>query len=118
MDPIVTIPKAPEDSLSFSLSVDKGQKRLLRNIGRYRALYLEGSITSSTLSLKTGETYTVGKVKALVIQTPNNLNVELFVGSSAMTVTVKQLLMLDCSLEQAVITALSDTRVNVAFISE
>lgn len=115
MEPITSMPKAPETGLIIETKLTVGKNQVQRHLQLFRSLYLDGNFVSREVKLSPGQAIVLGdKWKGGVIATKAPLDVEFYVdlGAGAFDTKVhtriEKLLSIDGNYDRVVLTAPAD----------
>lgn len=104
-------------NLVLELGIIKGLNQIRRNLGRVSSSYLELSeLNQVTVSLANMQTYTIGACTNLVLKCSGPVRVEFNSNSNPCRLDVEQLLTLDASITDLVITNTQAEEVQVILI--
>jgi hypothetical protein len=103
-DCIVSLPVQPKTSLVFAVAVSEGMNGVIKQLGTFRGYYPSDNLSSQSLELTPGSTFTTGKVTAVCIKTNQPLQVTTMTGGVGMTFNVNSLMILDDSYDSLEIT--------------
>ena len=112
MEPITSMPKAPETGLIIETKLTVGKNQVQRHLQLFRSLYLDGNFVSREVKLAPGQALVLGdKWKGGVVATKAPLNVEFYKDAGNGTFEVKvntrieKLLSIDGDYDRVVLTA-------------
>jgi hypothetical protein len=115
MEPITTMPKAPETGLIIETKLTVGKNQVQRHLQLFRSLYLDGNFISREVKLAPGQALTIGdKWKGGVIATKAPLDVEFYSSDeyggflTRVTTRIQKLLSIDGEYDRVVLTAPAD----------